>query len=55
MWYVEGLPKTYNEGDRPFYDAIKFLPKFYEVLIVINILSLYFKVCIKYIITTPDS
>jgi len=23
--YVEGLPKTYNEGDRAFYDAIKFL------------------------------
>ena len=23
MWYVGGLAKTYNEGDRPFYDAIK--------------------------------
>ena len=22
-WYVESLPKTYNEGDRAFYDAIK--------------------------------
>jgi hypothetical protein len=22
MWYVEDLPKTYNEGDRAFYDAI---------------------------------
>ena len=21
-WYVENLPKTYNEGDRAFYDAI---------------------------------
>ena len=23
MWYVEVLRKTYNEGDRTFYDAIK--------------------------------
>jgi len=22
MWYVEVLRKTYNEGDRTFYDAI---------------------------------
>jgi hypothetical protein len=22
MWYVEVLVKTYNEGDRAFYDAI---------------------------------
>jgi len=22
MWYVEVLGKTYNEGDRTFYDAI---------------------------------
>jgi hypothetical protein len=22
MWYVEGTPETYNEGDRTFYDAI---------------------------------
>jgi hypothetical protein len=22
MWYVEVLVKTYNEGDRTFYDAI---------------------------------
>jgi len=24
MWYVEVLIKTYNEGDRTFYDAINF-------------------------------
>ncbi len=24
MWYVEVLRKTYNEGDRTFYDAIKY-------------------------------
>jgi len=26
--YVESLPKTYNEGDRAFYDAIIFLVPF---------------------------
>jgi len=25
IWYVEVLRKTYNEGDRIFYDAIKFI------------------------------
>jgi hypothetical protein len=24
MWYAEVLPKTYNEGDWTFYDAIMF-------------------------------
>jgi len=47
MWYVEVLIKTYNEGDRTFYDAINFNSSYYASGGVLSQLETTASICTK--------